>query len=799
MIKNYLKIAWRNLIKNRASSLINISGLAVGMAVAMLIGLWIWDELSFDKGFQNSDRIAVVMDNSWINNETQTWGSSALPLAPALRNNFGRYFKHVIIASWTGNHLIDYDNKVTTQSGNFMEPAITDMLSLKIVRGSAASLSDPSSVIISQSAAKAIFGNVDPMNKTIVIDKKLNGKVTGIYQDLPKHSSFGDLTFIAPFQMLAISEKYATRFNNPWGASWFQTFVQIADNADMAQVSAKITRVKLDALNAMHNADARYKSLLFLHPMNRWYLYSDFKNGVNIGGRIQYIWMFGIIGVFVLLLACINFMNLSTARSEKRAKEVGIRKAIGSLHSQLIIQFYSESLLIAVLAFALSVLLVQLSLPQFNHLAGKEVSILWGNPLFWVICVAFSLFTGMLAGSYPALYLSSFRPVKVLKGTFKVGRLAAIPRKVLVVIQFTFSVILIIGTIVVFEQIQYAKNRPIGYSRDNLLNVALQTGDINKQYQSVKNDLLSSGVATGVAQSQNRITQVYISNGGFNWPGKDPGVQEEFTSMAVSADFGKVVGWKIKDGRDFNPDYLSDSAGFVINETAVKFMGLKHPIGETVEWIGNGKYKILGVVKDMINQSAYETIPPTFFYLPGQQTLSNIAIKINPQVSAHDALQKIGAIFKKYDPASPFNYKFIDEDYARKFDNEERIGKLASCFAGLAIFISCLGLFGMASFVAEQRIKEIGVRKVLGATVFSLWQLLSKDFVVLVTIALLIASPVAYYFMHNWLQGYQYRTQINWWIFIVAAVGAMTITLATVSYQSIKAALMNPVKSLRSE
>jgi putative ABC transport system permease protein len=799
MIKNYLKIAWRNLIKNKAASLINIGGLAVGMAVAMLIGLWIWDEVSFDTAFKNAPRIARVMDNSWINNETQTWGSSALPLAPALRNTYGSSFKHVIITSWTNDHILTYGEKKVVKKGNYMEPAITDMLSVTMLKGTAASLNEPTSIILSQSTAEAIFGNADPINKVIVIDKTMNAKVTGVYKDLPVNSSFGDLTFIAPWQMLAISEKYATRFNNPWGASWFQTFVQVADNADMDKVSAKIKNIKLDALTNSHNADARYRAALFLHPMTKWYLYGEFKNGINIGGRIQYVWLFGIIGVFVLLLACINFMNLSTARSEKRAKEVGIRKAIGSVRTQLIIQFYSESLLIAVIAFFLSLVLVLLSLPEFNKLADKNISLLWSNPAFWELGIAFSLFTGIISGSYPALYLSSFKPIKVLKGTFKVGRLAAIPRKVLVVIQFSVSVILIIGTIVVFQQIQFAKNRPLGFSRNNLVNVNLQTDVLNKQYLSLKNDLLASRAVVNVAQSENMITKVYISNGGFNWPGKDPAIQEEFMSMAVSSNFGKTVDWKISDGRDFDPTYLSDSSCFIINEAAVKFMGLKHPVGQTMEWIGSGKFKIIGVVKDMVNQSAYDAAKPSFFYLPRWQHLSNINLKINPLLSAHEAIGKITAIFKRYDPSTSFNIQFIDEDYAKKFESDERIGKLASCFAGLAIFISCLGLFGMASFMAEQRTKEIGVRKVLGATVFKLWQMLSKDFVVLVTISLLIASPVSYLFMHNWLQGYQYRTHISGWIFLIAAVGAIAITLLTVSYQSIRAALANPVKSLRSE
>ncbi len=800
MIKNYIKTAWRNLIRNKASAAINIGGLAVGMAVAIVIGLWIRNELSVDTCFSNRDRIAAVYENAVVNNETQTNGGSALPLAPALRQAYGQAFKHVIITSYDGNHLLTCNGKTIVQIGNFMEPAITDMLSLKMLEGSAGSLNDPSSVLLSQTAAKAVFGDADPLNKVITIDKKMNAKVTGIYQDLPKNSSFSDLSFIAPWQMLANDQHYATKFSNPWGASWFQTFVQLADNADMDKASAKIKDVKLDALNATHNSDARFKSALFLYPMNRWYLYDQFKNGVNTGGKIQYLWLFGLIGVFVLLLACINFMNLSTARSEKRAKEVGIRKAIGSVRSSLITQFYSESLLIAVLAFVLSLLLVQVCLPAFNQLAGKEMTIPWNSPLFWALGIAFCLFTGLIAGSYPALYLSSFSPVKVLKGSFRVGRWAAIPRKVLVVIQFTVSAVLIIGTIVVFRQIQFAKNRPVGYSRNNLVNIVLQTNDINKQYQSFRNDLLASGLVTGVAASESEITQMNITNGGITWSGKDPGLQENFTSMSITSDFGRTLGWEIVAGRDFDAAYLSDSSGFIINETAVKFMGFKHPLGEDVMW-GGKTYKIIGVVKDMVNQSAYDASQPELFYLPrfGFDQLTNIDIKINPSVSAHEAIDKIAAIFKKYDPSTPFAYQFLDQDYAAKFDNEEHIGKLSTCLAALAIFISCLGLFGMASFMAEQRIKEIGVRKVLGASVFNLWRLLSRDFVVLVAISLLIATPVAYYLMHHWLQNYPYRTAMAWWIFAVTAVAAVLITLATVSYQSIRAALTNPVKSLKNE
>ncbi|HEY4194453.1 MAG TPA: FtsX-like permease family protein, partial [Mucilaginibacter sp.] len=520
----------------------------------------------------------------------------------------------------------------------------------------------------------------------------------------------------------------------------------------------------------MSKEDRKYNPVMFLQPMSKWHLYSEFKNGVNTGGAIQYVWLFGTIGIFVLLLACINFMNLSTARSEKRAKEVGIRKAVGSLRGQLIKQFFCESFLIAILAFMFSLLLAQLAMPYFNDVSNKQMSILWSEPLFWVTSIGFTLFTGIIAGSYPALYLSSINPVKVMKGTFKAGRFAAIPRKVLVVVQFTVSVVLIIGTIIVFKQIQFAKNRPVGYSKDGLVNIEVTNDDLHKHFNAMRYDLLKSGVVTEVAESSSSTTGVNNDRGDVNWQGKDPAQSSSFGWIGVSQEYGKTVGWQFRDGRDFSEKFISDSLAIVLNETAVKFMGLKNPVGQIVR-IGARDLTIVGVVKDMVMESPYEPVKQTIFHI-ARGTSDDIIIKINPNVSAHDALVKIEAVCKTYSPSVPFSYRFVDDEYAKKFATEERIGELASSFAGLAIFISCLGLFGMASFMAEQRIKEIGVRKVLGATVFGLWRLMSKDFVALVVIALLIAIPVAFYLMHGWLQNYTYRAEISWWVFAATSAGA---------------------------
>ncbi|MBC7828352.1 MAG: ABC transporter permease [Chitinophagaceae bacterium] len=793
MLKNYFKIAWRNLIRNKGYSAINIGGLAVGMAVAMLIGMWIWDELSFDKYHKNYDRIARVMQHQTYNGEIETQFANPALMAREIKNKYGSDFKYVLQSSWNFQHTLAYGEKKLLKSGSFFEQEVAEMLSLKIVKGIGNGLKEPYSIMLSESLAKAYFGSEEPINKVLKLDNKADVKVTAVYEDLPYNTSFRDLTFILPWQLYLIQNPWIKEMENPWGSNFTQTFAQISDNADMEKVSAKIKHVKLDAAKA---EEKRYKPIVFLQPMKKWHLQGDFKNGINVGGRIQYVWLFGIVGLFVLMLACINFMNLSTARSEKRAKEVGVRKAIGSARSQLILQFFSESFLVVVFYFVLSLILVVIFIPFFNDVADKKLSLLWLNPVFWLVGIGFSIFTGLIAGSYPALYLSSFQPIKVLKGTFSVGRFASVPRKVLVVIQFCVSVILIIGTIVVYRQIQHAKSRPVGYNRESLV-----TNGINEvlhaKFEALRNELKSNSVIVEMTQSTSPTTDVWNTNGGFNWEGKDPNLAIDFPNSGVTPEFGKVIGWKIKEGRDFSREFATDSAAFILNESAAAFIGLKDPVGKTITW-EDKPYKIIGIVKDMLVQSPYEPIRASLYHCTNERG-NIIILKINPKLSPKDAISKIENVFKKYDPAAAFEFKFVDEDFTRKFGDEERIGKLASVFAMLAIFISCLGLFGLASFVAEQRTKEIGIRKVIGASVFNLWKLLSKDFILLVIIACLIAVPLAWYGMHQWLQKYHYRTTIGWWIFGAAIFGALCITLFTVSFHAIKAALANPVKSLRTE
>ncbi|MCF6406361.1 ABC transporter permease [Chitinophaga filiformis] len=795
MIRNYFRIAWRNLLKSKGYSLINIGGLAMGMAVAMLIGLWIWDELSFDKYNKHHDRIAQLMQTQDFGGRLDTWQTMPYHVGDELRERYGSDFKRVVMSSWDFYKVLSFGDKKLRKIGKFMEPDGPALMDIKMLRGSQDALKDPSSVLLSASTAAAYFGNEDPMDNTMRLDNKTNLIVKGIYEDLPYNSNFGRVGFIAPWSVYINNDlAWLKTSSDTWGFNSFLTYVELADNVSMAGASAKIAKLRAEHLQG---EDKRFKPVVFLHPMSKWHLYEEFKNGVNTGGRIQFVWLFGIIGLFVLLLACINFMNLSTARSEKRAREVGIRKSIGSLRSQLIGQFFSESLLVVALAFVLSIAITQLTLPFFNTVADKKMSILWTNPVFWLTGIVITFLTGLVAGSYPALYLSSFQPVKVLKGTFRVGRNAALPRKILVVMQFTVSLVLIIGTIIVFRQVQFARTRPVGYSREGLISTEQNVPNIHDHFNAVRSELINSGAIVEMSEASAPTTTVWQTNGGLSWKGKDPSLTIDIPTVTISPEYGKTVGWQFKAGRDFSNDFASDSTAFVVNEAAVKFMGLKDPVGEIVQW-DDKTFTIIGVVKDMIMESPYQPVRPAVFRM-NRENLGIILIRINPAMDGHTALAKIETVFKKYSPEQPFEYQFVDVEYAKKFKTEVRVGKLTGFFSILAIFISCLGLFGMASFMAERRTKEIGVRKVLGASVFNLWTMLSKDFVALVAVAFLIAMPMAYYFMHGWLQNYQYRSEISWWIFAVAGLGILVVTLVTVSFQSVRAALMNPVRSLKAE
>jgi putative ABC transport system permease protein len=796
MFKNYFTIGWRNILKNKVHSIINIGGLAAGMTIAMLIGLWIYDELSFNSYYDNHQSIARVMRNATANGETSTWPQLPYALGSELRTKYGSSFKHVAMATPVGENLLSTDTKKVSKRGEFIEADAPEMFTFRMLTGDVHGLKDPHTILLSASLAKTLFGNEDPLQKHIVINNNIDVTVTGVYEDLPRNTHFYGVQFFAPLDVLVNDWLRSQGF----GMNFLDVYVELQSTTNFEQASTHIKDAILE--NIQH--DKEYVAVnpqLFLHPMDQWHLYSEWKNGVNQGGAIQFVWLFGIIGIFVLLLACINFMNLSTARSINRAKEVGIRKTMGSQRSQLIGQFFNESFFVVFLAFILATTIATSLLSSFNDLAGKQMNMPWTNSYFWIISVAFIVFTGLLAGSYPALYLSSFKPTSVLKGTFQIGKGASLPRKVLVVVQFTVSVTLIIGTIIIYQQIQFAKSRPVGYLRDGLIMIQMTTSEFYEKADVIKAELEATGAVMEIAASASPVTAVWSSNGGFTWQGKDPNLQTDFGTLTVSPDYGKTIGWQLIAGRDFSRELASDSQAFVINEAAAKVMGFGNPIGEVVHWAPSwmkaADYKIIGIVKDIVMESPISPAMPTVFFLKGNVGWLNI--RINQGVPTQDAIAKIEKVFKTVMPNVPFDYKFADQEYDLKFAAEERMGKLASVFAVLAIIISCMGVLGLAGFVAEQRTKEIGIRKVIGASVFSLWQMLSRDFVALVLISCFIAIPLSYLFMDNWLQQYHYRISISWPTFLLACVATVILTLLTVSYQAIKAAIMNPLKSLRSE
>jgi len=803
MFKNYFKIAWRNLTKNKLYSVINVLGLAAGMAVAMLIGLWIWDEVTFDKSFASHKQLAQIMTSSVGDDGTiSTDPRTCQPIATELRSKYGSDFKNVSLSRWNISAFTVGD-KTISDVGLWVEDKFPTMLSLDMMKGNINALTDPSSIIINASLAKSLFGDIDVIGKTIRIDNKDNYKVAGVFRDFPNGKPISgnsnswptlhDARYFLPWKKYITNEQWVKDAATDWNNRSWQCYVQLNDNVDMDKEREKIRNVVMSHLNKADGIQSAY-----LYPMDKWHLYSDFADGKPVGTRLQFVWLFAVIGVFVLLLACINFMNLSTARSEKRAKEVGIRKTVGSLRTQLIKQFLSESVLVAFVSFIFSIVLVALLLPFFNSLAAKNIQMPLHNPAFWICALAFTLITGLLAGSYPALYLSKFEPIKVLKGTFRGGKYASLPRKILVVLQFSFSIALTIGAIIAFKQIQFAKNRPINYRKEGLISVGGVTQDLPRFYDAVRNDLLATGVVDDMAGASDAITNLGAWRGGFNWEGKNPNTSPMFGFMCITEDFGKTIRWQLKEGRDFSREFATDSLAMIINESAVKQIGTKKDIiGQNIQYDGKN-YRVIGVVKDIIQESPYSPVTP-MVYLVSHTYIGGVTVAIKTGVSLKTALTKIEKAFKKYNPNLPFNYTFVDEEYAMKFADEQRVGKLATFFTILAIFISCLGLFGLASFVAEQRKKEIGVRKVLGASIYSLWKMLSREFALLVIISCFIAIPLAWYYLNNWLQQYEYRTSVSVWIFIASGFGALVITLITVSFQAIKAAVANPVKSLRTE
>ncbi|NVM63382.1 putative permease [Mucilaginibacter sp. SG538B] len=796
MIRNYITIAWRNILKNKVYSAINILGLAAGMAVALMIGLWVVNEYSYDRFLPNYEQLYQVEQHfSTQHDGEHTQTAVSLPLAEVLRKEIPGV-KRVAETDWVGMqwHDLLVGNKKLYLAGGAANPDFLQIFKYTFVKGNAKDVfTQPNSVILNESTAIALFGNADPINKVVRYDNSQNLKVTGIIKDIPKNATI-QFSFLTPFSFKEATEGWMKGARTMWTNNSFNMFLELQPGVTMEQIAPKIKNIVYDHSEQMRPG----KPEVIIHPLKKWHLYNDFKNGKAVGGFIDYVRMFSVIGILVLLIACINFMNLSTARSEKRAREVGVRKAIGSQRSDLIAQFLAESVMITFISFLLSIVMVQLAIPSFNAIVGSAISIPYTNILFWTMMIAYVLLTGLLAGSRPAFYLSSFNPVQVLKGTIKVGKSASLPRKVLVVMQFSCSVALIISTIIVYQQIQYAKNRPTGYSSTRLMMTDM-SGDLEKNYSALKNDLLASGMVESVASASSPVTNIYSHTGIDNWPGKAGGETGiNVGSISVSPNYFKTLGMSLKDGRDFSSDWVSDTLNVIVNEAAVRRMGLKNPINQLISYSGGNKpVRIIGVVKDALMESPFTPVQPAVFN--HGRGGNNIMYRLAANVNMQDAIKKIEKIFDTYNPAYPYIYQFVDEEYNHKFSLEALVGKLAGVFAGLAIFISCLGLFGLAAYVAEQRTKEIGIRKVLGASIAQVWLLLSKEFILLVMLSCIIATPIAFYFLKDWLQKYDYSITIGPGVFMLSAVAAIIITLITISFQAIKAALTNPVKSLRSE
>lgn len=789
MFRNYLKIAVRNLLRNKGFSIINITGLAIGMASALLILLWIQNELSFDRFYPKTDRIYWMYNRDKFDKGLWAWGQTSSPLGPVLKKDysgvedFARYYNATFLAT-VGEKRINFQ-------GALCDSGFLNIFQFPMLKGDVSrALNGPNNIVLTERMAKRLFGTEEAMGKTVRIDSAADFVVTGILKDLPPNTSFS-FEYLLPW---SFSVRLGWTSDTEWGNNALYTYVLLKPGVSQAAFDRQVKNVLVSHTKGQETAE------IFTQPMARYHLYSKSENGILVGDKIKTVRLFGIIAGFILLIACINFMNLSTARSEKRAREVGVRKVVGAYRGFLIAQFVGESILISALAFIVAMVLASLSLEGFNLLVGKQLVIDYSNPVLWLFSAGFVLFTGLLAGSYPAFYLSSFQPVKVLKGTFKNADALISTRKVLVVLQFSFAILLIICTLIIQKQIQYGQNRDAGYDRHNLV-YTFGEGDVIKHYQLIKSDLLSSGTAISVSKTGGPITKHWSDGWGYSWDGStEQDKKVDFISFTVDANFTKTMGATIITGRDIDIyKYPTDSTAVLLNEAAVKTMRLKNPVGMTLSRGKEEIWHVVGVVKDFILESPFSRdIAP--MVIAGPKLYGYVIhIKFNPANSVSANLEKAEKIFRQYNPRYPFEYVFTDESYAFKFREEQQIAKLSALFAGLTIFISCLGLFALATYMAENRIREIGVRKVLGASVTSITTLLAKDFVWLVLIAFILAAPIAWFVMNKWLLGYGYHISIGWGVFVLSGALALLIAVVTVSWQSIRAAMSNPVKSLRSE
>jgi putative ABC transport system permease protein len=786
MLKNYLKIAWRNITRSKGYALINIGGLGIGMAASILILIWVQFELSVDRFHENSDRIYAVWRNAAMQGEIFTWDYTPAPYAPTLIEQFPEVEAVARITEWDPQLLTVGENNFY-EKATFTEPGFFQMFSFEALEGDPiAALAEPETIILTESLAKKLFGDQPAIGKTVLMEKQIEFEVKAIIRDLPVNTSFKFTAFL-PFKKLE-QMGWAGDF---WGNNAYRTFAMLKSGSSLENFNEKFS-----GFTAKNSDDQGISDFLF--PVRDLHLYSKFENGQSVGGRIELIRMFGIVSIIVLLIAGINFVNLSTAQSDLRSKEVGVRKISGANRRMLIGQFLSESILITISAYGFAILIVSLIFPWFCDLIGQDLANPLTQPVFWITSVIYIIAIGVLAGSYPAFLLSSFRPAIAMKTQMNVTNSFGVkPREVLVVFQFAVVVILISSVWIVRDQMLYVQNRDLGIKTENLIFHPV-TQSIRENKVALRNELLALPEVESVSYTFSPLTDIQSDTNLMDWQGKDPDFNPNISRMGTDADLVKTAGMELVAGRDIDIyTYAGDSLSAIINEKTVEIMGFDDPLGQVIR-DDNFQFTVVGVVKDFIMESPFEEVKPIVVIGP-ERNLDFIHIRFKEGQDLSNSLAKAESVFAKFNPEAPFEYSFVDKEHEKKFQTQLRTAKLTTIFTGLAIVISCMGLFGLATFIAERRKKEISVRKVLGATVSGLVILISKDFTRLVLVSVLIGIPLTWYFMSDWLNTFAYRTDLKWSVFVWTGGLTLLIALVTVSSQAIKASLINPATTLKSE
>jgi putative ABC transport system permease protein len=786
MFRLNLKIALRNLWRNKGFTLINLGGLAIGLASCMILLLYVAYEYGYDKQFTDYDKTYVLYNNQKTASETFSFMAFPGQLKDEIKEKVPGIAK-VSRLSYPEPMLVSYNQNNFKMNATFGDPDFLKMFDYKVLKGNQKTfLNSVDGIVLTETLAKNLFGNEDPLNKVVKLDNKENLKVEGDIADHPKNSTL-ELDYIMSWKLYEKLNPWTK--NSGWGNNYCMMFAQLQDNSFFNQANNQ-----LKGMIKAHEKDANGEP--FLHPLSKWHLYEKFENGKNVGGRIDQLKIFFLLAFCILLIACVNFMNLSTAKSEKRAREVGIRKAIGSSRNNLVGQFMFESVLLTTLSMLVAFVLIEVSLPYFNNLLGITLRIDYKDCKFWSVFLGLTLLTAVIAGSYPAFYLSSFDPVKVLKGFKLSGGSSLSIRKFLVVFQFVFAACLIVCTGVIYQQLNYIKNKPIGYNKANLVQISTE-GEFSKKdkREILKDELLKSGAITAFTEYSTSLTGGGNNTYGINWPGKNEKDKILVNFRFTNLDLTKTTGMEILQGRDFSKEFV-DTANVLVNEAMVKVMGMKDPVGKMIEW--GQPIRIIGVVKDYVMESPYQKAKPLLI-ARNANNVTTIIMRLNDKNNITSSVNKISEISKRLNPAYPATIRFVDDNFEQKFWNEKLLGTLSNWFGGFAIFISCLGLLGLALFMAEQRKKEISIRKVLGASTANILTLLNKDFIKLVAIANVIAFPLAYIIINKWLSGYEYRISVSVLPFIAAISLSVLIAILTVSVQSVKVAKANPIDALKYE